>query len=274
MAAFGNLGSTDRAYDALVGMNASGLVAGNSFTARGKNHACVWQKGVITDLGTLGGDGSDAAQINDAGQVIGTAATAAGDSRAYLWEKGTMTDLGTFGGKKSAVAQINSAGQVIGTAQTAGGAAHAYLWDKGALHDLGTLGGGQSEALAINDAGQIVGDAQTAAGDWHAVLWQSGTMTDLGLLKGGTASVAYLINAQGDILGQALTGKLDAQGTPVVHDVVWSKGSMIDLTNLLPDPTAWQTDGNDVTAMNNHGQVVLSATYGSKQRIFFFSPTP
>src|SRR5262249_9819236 len=98
------------------------------------------------------------------------------------------------------------------------------------------------------------------------------TATDLGTLAGGTASEAYLINAQGDILGQSLTGKIDTQGNPVVHDVLWSKGSMIDLTNLLPNPSAWQVDDYVAAAVNNRGQVVLADLYGGKGRVFFFSP--
>ncbi|WP_243689369.1 hypothetical protein [Geotalea toluenoxydans] len=38
-------------------------------------HAFIWQNGVMTDLGTLGGDWSLPFGINDKGQVIGYSAS-------------------------------------------------------------------------------------------------------------------------------------------------------------------------------------------------------
>jgi len=45
----------------------------------------------FTDLGTLGGNGSEAFAINNSGQVVG------GSQHAFLYDGSTMRDLGTLG---------------------------------------------------------------------------------------------------------------------------------------------------------------------------------
>src|SRR5256885_3668160 len=75
-----------------------GAFTANDFYTR---HAFLWQDGVTTDLGTLGGQYSRAYDVNPAGQVVGWSANASGVNHAFLWENGTMTDLGTLGGTSS-----------------------------------------------------------------------------------------------------------------------------------------------------------------------------
>jgi probable HAF family extracellular repeat protein len=55
----------------------------------------------ITDLGTLGGGGSEALGINNTDQVVGYAGTAGGFQHAFLYSGGVMSDLGTLGGAYS-----------------------------------------------------------------------------------------------------------------------------------------------------------------------------
>ena len=59
-----------------------------STTSAGENHAFIWQRGTMTDLGTLGGTESAAFGINDNGQVVGMITINAEESRAFVWENG------------------------------------------------------------------------------------------------------------------------------------------------------------------------------------------
>ena len=69
----------------------SARVVGSAEVADGRQHAFLWQNGIMRDLGTLGGQSSRATAINDAGQVTGSATTAAGDTRSFMWGGEVMT---------------------------------------------------------------------------------------------------------------------------------------------------------------------------------------
>src|ERR1039457_5647363 len=81
-------------------INKFGQVVGTTSTSSG--HAFLWQKGVLTDLGTLPGFGqsSTANGINDYGLVVGSfTATSGATQHAYLWVPGAaIRDLGTLAG--------------------------------------------------------------------------------------------------------------------------------------------------------------------------------
>ncbi len=137
-------------------------------------HAALWDSGVITDLGTLGGIFSIAKGINDHGIIVGSASLVGGEEHAFLFRDGTMTDLGTLGGTYSLANQINNHGQAVGLSRIAGGELHAFLWEDGVMTDLNNLIPADSgwilvEATAINKAGQIAG-VGTINGRTHAFL--------------------------------------------------------------------------------------------------------
>src|SRR4051812_44264560 len=68
----------------------------------------------VTDLGTLGGATSSAADVNESGDVVGSSRTASGQVHAFLWHAGSMHDLGTLGGPGSAATGLNDLGAVVG----------------------------------------------------------------------------------------------------------------------------------------------------------------
>jgi probable HAF family extracellular repeat protein len=120
---------------------------------------------VMTAIGTLGGNFSDAAAINDRGQIVGASTNAEGNLRAFLLDDGRMRDLGTLGGPNSAARDINERGAVVGFSSAANGEPHAFVWLRGVMVDLNTVlrnpspGFTLMEANAINDRGEITGCA-------------------------------------------------------------------------------------------------------------------
>ena len=71
----------------------------------------------VTDLGTLGGSGSNAIGINASGQVVGQSWTSSSNEHAFLYSNGAMVDLGIlFGPPLTSQCRfgINASGQVVG----------------------------------------------------------------------------------------------------------------------------------------------------------------
>lgn len=200
----------------------------------------------ITDLGTLGGLSSAAFGINNLGQVVGGADLPDGKRHAFRWENGTMTDLGVLPGDQySEASDINNLGAVCGYSSFSGtGAWDSFVWQNGTMTKLPHLSGaqtGDTSAFAINDARQVVGISRATLFEDHAFLWQNGTMMDLGTL-GGPYSIAWDINASGQIIGAAAT-------SAAVHAFLWQNGGMDDLGTLGGE----QSDAFD---SNDAGQVV------------------
>ena len=179
-------------------VNSLGQVVGFSRTGIGEpapygaQHAFVWEQGVITDLGTLGGapnEQSTARFINERGQIVGWSEPyASAATRAVIWDGGVVHDIGTLGGDRSMPSGLSDAGHVVGSSTIPSGASHAFLWWNGVMQDLGTLGGNASSAAAVNDVGQVAGESQTAGGNAHAFLWD-GAMHDLAVQKQGAATL-------------------------------------------------------------------------------------
>jgi probable HAF family extracellular repeat protein len=70
-------------YSNALGINERGQVVGYSITAGGNTHACLFENGMVTDLGTLPGDNfSEATGITESGQIAGNST-----SHAILWTR-------------------------------------------------------------------------------------------------------------------------------------------------------------------------------------------
>lgn len=73
-------------WSAAQGINDRGQVVGQFHVPEGV-HAFLWEKGAMTDLGTLGGVRSYASDINNHGQVVGGSTNSSGELHATVWTR-------------------------------------------------------------------------------------------------------------------------------------------------------------------------------------------
>jgi probable HAF family extracellular repeat protein len=179
----GTLGGTSAQAFAL---NDAGFVTGNSQTAKGVDHAFLYQpnakRAAMRDLGTLGGSSSYGMAINSYNHVVGYSSINNMDNvHAFLSDGVSMKDLGALGGKSiaadhSVALGVNDRDEVVGYSYLAPEyqadspigllpVQTGFIYRDGVMTDLNTLIAGAAKvyrihsALAINAKGQIVASA-------------------------------------------------------------------------------------------------------------------
>src|SRR4029077_16972432 len=202
----------------------------DAFTWLAEVRAVLWRDRHAIDLGTLGGNESNANAINDGDQVVGGALTGIPDPFAMVPQLSCAV-LETTGGCSGSTFAYNALFS-NGTTET-----HAFLWQEGVMFDLGTLGGPDSTALINNARGQVAGwssisvvaNPSTGVPTVDPFIWtpEDAEMVDLGGL-GGTFGAPFFMNNRGQVIGVS-----NLAGDLIVHPFLWSKSKgMQDLGTL------------------------------------------
>jgi probable HAF family extracellular repeat protein len=215
-------------YSTADDINAAGDIVGSATTPSGDEHAVLWRKGKIMDLGTLGGTWSQAHAINARGQVVGRSTTSGGyegPEYAFLWETGKMVNLGLPPGATYSVGLgVNPRGVVM--AYTDAGLA---TWDRGQWHVLPyPEGSTECSGGAIDNAGRIVGYCHVGL-QTRSFIWDHGSPIDLGSMGDGDVVVST-ISPSGVAVGSFST-------EDGARPFLWKHGKMIALTTQGADPS-------------------------------------
>jgi probable HAF family extracellular repeat protein len=243
-------------------LNSLGQVVGTMASA-GAYHAFLYSGG-LTDIGTLGGQYSNATAINDDGVVVGNAQINSDFSyHGFTYIGGVLQALP--GAADTQANGINNAGtivgqRVVGTAD--GDQTHAYAYAGGTYTDLGTLPiGDASRALAVNGHGDVVGAAANMINGApnfpeDPFLYRNGTMTSLGNF-GGIFSAATSINDHGQIVGYSgIPGSIGPDIYPR-NAFLYENGVLHNLGGFGANVSSSAAD------INNLGQIVGAGSVAS-----------
>jgi probable HAF family extracellular repeat protein len=273
-----DLGVLPGASSAAFWINSNGLIVGNS--ENGKTdplipgfpeiRAVLWERGEITDLGTLGGNQSFAEAVNDRGQVTGAALNAIPDpfsfydlfvggfspsgtqTRGFLWDNGVMEDLGTLGGPDAFPSLLNQRGQIAGYSYTNSivnpttglPTFHPFLWEREkGMKDLGDFGGTATASVnGLNERGEVVGGTYLP-GDIqiHPFLWNGAKLIDLTAppFGGSVNGEANWINDAGEVVGLAgLPAPCPGTSNWWQQAFLWKNGVMMDLGAVAGTPNS------------------------------------
>jgi len=306
----GTLGGPNSAV-AWPNRNDKGVIAGISETAtpqpRGEIWSCAqavfytaaptgdvclgfrWQKGVMSQLPTLGGDNGFATGIDNAGEIVGWAENTVEDPscnapqilqfEAVEWnaKNNEPTELPPLNGDPDGAATaINDHGQVVGIsglcANAVGGASaeHMVLWQNGAPTNLGSLGGQYwNTPMDINEKGAVTGFSDlpgdgVGSPNFNAFLWTAkGGLQNIGTLPGDALSEGLGINDEEVIVGVSF---------PSGHAFIWQNGAMTDLNALIsPDSNLVLVDAQDI---NDDGLITGEAQNKTTGTIAAFVAVP
>lgn len=255
-------------YSYANAINSNGQVVGYADTNSGSRHAFLYSNGVMSDLGSLGGD-SYAKAINDSGQVVGYYIYVdTGFPHAFLYSGGTMTDIGflceghwidggVYVGSYSVATGINSNSQIVGYSQDCNGNGHYFLYNSGVMTDLGINGGAVGGPGLINDNGQIAGTIDNGDHTSSPFIYNDGLITVITTSTYYTQATA--INSSGHVGGYFVSNLGNN------HPFLYSDGV---LTDLYPNTglVSWA-----VLGINDMSQLVGNEWWSVSTAVLYYS---
>lgn len=226
-------------------INNKGWIAGvANLSGDTEEHAALWRNGVVTDLGTLGGNNSsvDSPVKNNNGLIVGFGQTSTIDPLGENFCTWTCTPSG-------------------GACSASNQSCRGFRWRNGVMNSLETLGGNNSFATGANNRGLVVGTAENSAQDpnctppqvldYKPVVWHGGSIHELPVVTGDAIGAAIGVNDNNQVVGATgMCGSGPALGPIAVHAALWQNESVTDLGNL------GGVVNNVAYAINETGQIV------------------
>jgi hypothetical protein len=249
-------------FSAAVAINESNIAVGMGNDDDGHVHPALWMVENVADPdlvsvagpfkldlisgATATGNFGAAYAINESGMVVGESEDPADSTqKAVVWPAGAQsspTILSALDGAAqfSAAYGVNNNGIIVGESQNATLVTMPVMWTIDAATNVASAptllalpeGAVSGSAYFISDADVIVGEYSDGAQSF-AIMWDSaGTPTNLGaLLEGFTNSVAYSVNIDGVIVGEAMAADGSTHG--ILFNPATDLGATVAESNTL-----------------------------------------
>ncbi|MCM5679575.1 DUF3466 family protein [Schlegelella sp. S2-27] len=259
MRGLGTLGGIhSTAYD----INDGGQVVGVYELSAGRTHAFIHNHAGMRALNIPGASSSSALGINAKGHVTGGVTLDGGFRAPYIHDG---SDVHVVGDGRCCLSgsAINDHGDMAVNNTQLGPfdlpLLQAFVYRNGELIELGTLSGGSNSVAAdINNRGQVVGwsNADNDLLDTRGFVWDEHSgMVDLSsFADGAVATSANAINEHGEVVGALRNHRPSSYSA-----YLYSDGIVIDLQTRLDPRTGANWLLNEARAINDHGQIVVSA---------------
>jgi len=213
-----------------------------------------------SDLGTLGGNSAQPADINDRGQIVGSSLTASGFTHAFQFENAEMRDLGTIGHNGSEALRINEAGVIAGRVWQSSqpydgdGTRIGAIWRNGTGTVLDSIKPRPPLFLiAINGQGDVAWNECRLSIDEPCWGWLSRNGAWQALRPSGREAYVAAMNDRGQVVG------IVPISYAVLHAFVWEADSLRDLGVLGSYNCNSSTSGcswSRALDINESGQIV------------------